>query len=66
MDVSDISLEADDNNNLSWLMQSSPKKDKNVGKIRIEEILSSPKKDKNVGKIRIEETLSFYLRVLEN
>ena len=32
MEVSDISLEVDNDNDLSWLTQSSPKKDKTVGK----------------------------------
>ena len=32
MEVSDISLEVDEDNDLSWLTQSSPNKDKNVGK----------------------------------
>ena len=32
MHVSDISLETDNDNDLPWLTQSSPKKDKNFGK----------------------------------
>ena len=32
MGAADISLEVDDDNDLSWLTQSSPKKDKNVNK----------------------------------
>ena len=40
IDVSDVFLEIDNDNDLSWLTQSSPSSRKVMEKIRIEEIFS--------------------------